>query len=398
MATAVLDLDVDQLPPLISDLQGYSRALILMRLRGKPVGQALLPVVGGQLAGAELRDALLEAADSAFWEHWLRNYLGLEDRRPSNSSPPLATVAVCTRDRPEDLRQCLDGLLQLHENGQELLVIDNCPTSDKTRRLVEGYGKVRYVREDRPGLNVARNRALREAQHDVIAFTDDDATPDPRWLQMLLANFYNPRVLCVTGLTMPLELETEAQETFQRLGGLGRGFKRIEFGGPEHATLDGWEVGAGVNMALRRSVVQQIGTFDETLDVGTPTRGGGDTEFFSRILRAGYRIVYEPEALCWHRHRRRWGELRRQLFGYELAGFAVWTRRLLIDRELGVFNQPWKWLGRELVTLGASLCKRPGCTPVDLVMARFIGAAVGPWAYLYSRHVLRKRKKKYDCC
>ena len=394
MAMAVFDLEFEQLPPEITGLERYNGALILIRLRGKPVGQALLPVVCGRVGGDELRDALMYAADSAFWEQWLRGYLGWKEERVTNFKPPHATVAICTRDRPEDLRRCLDALIRMPDDGQELLVIDNCPSTDATRRLVEGYRCIRYVREDCPGLDIARNRALREAQHEIIAFTDDDAAPDPGWLRALLRNFDDPLVLCVTGLTMPIELETEAQEYFQRLGGLGRGFKRIVFDSAHYNPFEGWQAGAGVNMALRRSVLTRVGSFDEGLDVGTPVRGGGDTDILRRILATGYTIVYDPEALNWHRHRCSWRELRRQLYGYESAGFAVWMRSLLTEGNLEAFKQAWDWIWREFPVLGRSLLRLPGSTPLDLILARFRGAAIGPWAYLYSHWLLRKRKKQ----
>jgi GT2 family glycosyltransferase len=147
-------------------------------------------------------------------------------------------------------------------------------------------------------------------------------------------------------------------------------------------------------MALRRDVLEKVGPFDERLDVGTPVRGGGDTDMFRRILAAGYRIVYDPEALNWHRHRRVWRDLRRQLYGYESAGFAVWARSLLVERELEALKRAWEWCWRELAGLAASLLRRPGTPPVDLVLARFCGAAIGPWAYLYSHWLLHKTRER----
>ncbi len=390
MAIAVLDLEFDSLPPVITGLGRYDSALILIRLHGRPVGQALLPVVEGQIGDGSLREEIMKAADSGFWEQWLRDYLDLPVQ-PQSAFAPLtgldsqATVAVCTRDRPEHLRRCLEALMRLPDDGQEFLVIDNCPTTDETRLLVEDYHRVRYVREERPGLNVARNRALREAQHEIVAFTDDDAMPDPNWLRALLRNFADPLVLCVTGLTMPSELESEAQIWFQRLGGLGRGFKRLVLDGNKYDPLQGWQAGAGVNMALRKSAVRLVGIFDEALDVGTPTRGGGDSEYFCRILASGYRIVYDPAALNWHEHRSQWGALRQQLANYETAGFALWTRSLLLEGEFGALKQMWQWLFREAKTLAYALLRRPGSTPLDIVLARFLGAARGPWAYLMAR-------------
>lgn len=394
MAIAVLDLEFEKIPPAITGLERYSSAMVLIRLRGRPVGQALLPVVCGKIGGENLRDSLMYAADSAFWEQWLREYLDLKEEKAKDFELPAATVAICTRDRPEDLQRCLDALMRMPDDGQELLVIDNCPSTDATYRLVEGYRHIHYVREDRPGLDIARNRALHEARHEIIAFTDDDAAPDPNWLRALLRNFDHPLVLCVTGLTMPIELETEAQVYFQRLGGLGRGFKRIVFDSAHYNPFDAWQAGAGVNMALRRSVLTYIGPFDEGLDVGTPVRGGGDTDILRRILAAGYNIVYDPEALNWHRHRNTWEGLRRQLYGYESAGFAIWTRSLLFERNPKAMKQAWNWIWRELPGLYNSLLHRPNSTPLDLVLARFRGAIIGPWAYLYSHWLLQKRKKR----
>ncbi|MCA9929890.1 MAG: glycosyltransferase, partial [Anaerolineales bacterium] len=336
MATKVLDLAIEDLPVEISELEAYTKALILYRYRGLPVGKAELPVVNGRLNTAELTDAILNEQSRPLWEQTLRERMGLDDRAPI-AGLPKATVAVCTRDRPDDIRRCLEGFMQMPDDGQEFLVIDNCPSTDATQKIVAEFGeRVRYVREDRPGLNIARNRALREAKHEIIAFNDDDAVPDPNWLRALLQNFTDPDVLCVTGLTMPLELETKAQEWFERYSPFGRGFSRVLHYGSPQAALGAGRVGAGANMALRRDVLQKIGPFDEALDAGTPTLSGGDTEMFARIMLRGFHIVYDPAALSWHRHRKTWDALRRAAYGYGVGTYAFWTRMLLKERKPGV--------------------------------------------------------------
>jgi len=391
MPTAVLDLDLQHLPPAITVPGSYGRALILIRLRGHPVGQVVLPVIGGRIGGAKLRDALVDAAGRTLWERWLHDWLGWEEARATNAAPPTATVAVCTRDRPEDLRRCLEAIMRLPDDGQEVLIVDNCPSTEMTRCLVESYGRVRYVREERPGLDVARNRALREARHEVVAFTDDDTVPDRGWLRALLRNFDDPLVLCVTGLTMPLELETKAQEWFERYSAFGRGFGRTIFDQKRISPLAAGRVGAGANMAFRRSVIELVGPFDEALDAGTLTRSGGDTEMFSRILAAGYRIVYDPAVLNWHRHRRTWEELRQTLYGYGVGVYALWTRHLLFERELTVLKLAWGWFRHtQLPALVRSLLQRPGSIPLDLLLAELRGCATGPWAYLSSRRRLKR--------
>jgi len=396
MATAILDLEISELPPEITVESRYSKALILIRLHGKPLGQALLPVVGGRMGGDELRETLRNAAGDNLWKSWLYDILEW-DERGSVDAIPIATVAVSTRDRPEDLRRCLDAFMRLPDDGQEYLVIDNCPATDATKELVKNYPKVRYVREDVPGSSAARNRALREAKHEFVAFTDDDAAPDPNWLRSLLRNFRDPRVMCVTGLVMPLELETEAQEWFERYSPHGRGFERRIFDGAHCNPLIVSPVGVSASMALRKSSIDFIGLFDEALGAGTPAVGGEDCELFARILRSGYRIVYDPRALSWHRHRRTWEEVQKTLQGYGIAVYAFWTRMFVINREFSVPLSAWGWLRyKQIPELFASLRKQPGCIPSDLLLAQLRGCISGPMAYFASRKRLQEVKGKVN--
>ena len=392
MATAILDLELSQLPPEITVESRYSKALILIRLEGKPLGQALLPVVGGRLGGDELRETLKNAAGDNLWKSWLYDILEW-DERGSVDAMPIATVAVTTRDRPEDLRRCLDAFMRLPDDGQEYLVIDNWPLTDATKEVVKNYPKVRYVREDVVGESAARNRALREAKHEFVAFTDDDAAPDPNWLRSLLRNFTDPRVICVTGLVMPLELETEAQELFEGYCPYGQGFERRVFDGAYCNPLIVDPLGVSASMALRKSLIDCMGLFDEALGVGTPAKAGSDSELFARILRAGYRMVYEPRALSWHRHRRTWEELRNLLKSYGIGVYAFWTRMFLVNREFSVALLAWQWLRyKQIPELFASVRKQPGCIPSDLLLAQLRGCISGPMAYFASRKRLQEVK------
>ncbi|MDR7495735.1 MAG: glycosyltransferase [Armatimonadota bacterium] len=386
MATAVLDLDLSAAPADIAGLNRYDRALVLIRWCGHPVGVVELPVAGGRLDGQATRRAMIDRLDWAFWERWLRDRLG----EPAPARRP-ATVAICTRERPDDLQRALEAVTRGLDDGDELLVIDNAPSSDATRRVVERFPVARYVCETRQGLDVARNRALREARWDVVAFTDDDAVPDRGWLRALLPPFADPLVLCVTGLTMPLELETPAQEAFERYAPFGRGFRRRVFDGTRDDPLAVGHVGAGANMAIRRSALEVVGPFDEALDAGTASRTGGDHEMFARILAAGYRIVYEPDALSWHRHRRAWPEVRQTAYGYGVGVYAMWTRLLFEAGEVGVLSRSLTWLfDYQLPRIARAASRRAGSPPVLLLLAELWGCAAGPWAYLSARRRLRR--------
>ena len=387
MALAVLDLDIDALPDRLPDVADCNGAVVLLRIDGLPAGQAVLPAPL-DATGEALRAQLLDHADSAFWEALLRHRIGAPAEIGMPDTLPDATIAICTRDRTEDLERCLDGLLAMTHRAP-ILVVDNAPSTEDTRLLVERYPTVRYVREPRPGLNNARNTALREATGHVVAFIDDDATPDVAWLATLLRNFQDPTVLAVTGLTMALELDSDAQIAFQRTGGFVRGFKRVLLDAGVCDPYHAWRAGAGVNMAMRRSVIEQVGWFDPALDAGTRTLAGGDTDYFRRLLLNGHRIAYDPQALNWHRHRRSMEELEQQIFGYEAAAFAVWTKALLFERDTRVLGVVAKWFRNQIPELLRSRRNDRNPLPFNVAATQARGAMSGPRRYFQARRIAR---------
>src|SRR5262249_10604373 len=221
----------------VPGLDRYAAVLGIVRIHGAPVGYVRVPVHGGRCGAAALRHAALAEHAPALVRHLLADALAsphrggldrhdlVETRHPRRDGPwPLVTVAVCTRDRTDDLARCLDALVRLDYPPLDLLVVDNAPATDATERLVHTRAdRVRYVREPRPGLDWARSRAIAEARGEIVAYTDDDAVVDRAWARALAAVLADaPEVMAVTGLVVPYELETEAQWLFEEYGGVGR--------------------------------------------------------------------------------------------------------------------------------------------------------------------------------
>jgi GT2 family glycosyltransferase len=332
-----------------------------------------------------LLGVVLDRFRPAITRERVASWLGVEDGSALHRP---ATIAVCTRDRPEDLARCLEALARLPDDGQEILVVDSASRDSSARDLAARYPAARYLRAERPGLDRARNLALREARHEIVAFADDDTVPDPGWLRALTGSFADPRTLCVTGLTLPAELDTSAQEWFQRMNGFGRGFACQRFDGSTCDPFYVARVGAGANMALRRSVITAIGPFDEALDAGTPTRSGGDHDMFTRILRAAYCIGYQPKAVSWHRHRREWHELRATVHGYGRGVYAYLTSQFL-EGESRAAVVACRWFFSRIWDLGRRVARRPGTVPLALTLASLNGSLSGPFALWRSRSLVR---------
>ncbi|NEV62206.1 glycosyltransferase [Thiorhodococcus minor] len=415
----VIDLELTAPLTDVTGLDGYQGLLAIVRLRGAPIAYLRAPVTLGRCSAATLGRRLVETIRPDLARALAR--AGLLEEAPATDRfdlarllapwvhsdgfsdqlgvlAPKVTVAVCTRDRPEDLRLCLAALSRLDYDDLELLVVDNAPATQETAALVrEHFPAVRYVCEPRPGLDWARNRAILEAQGEILAYTDDDVVVDPGWVKAIARGFLeHPDVMAITGLVVPFELETEAQVLFEEYGGFGRGFRarwwRVPRGQPLPWQLLGLgQFGTGANMAYRRSLFDQVGMFDPALDVGTLTRGGGDLEMFFRVLATGHTLMYEPRALVRHRHRRTLEQLKTQIASNG-ALFAVWTaifrhdpRQRRACLRIGAY-----WMATWNLRRWLRSWIYPRRFPRALVSAELLGGIRGTTSYPRSRRQARE--------
>jgi GT2 family glycosyltransferase len=229
------------------------------------------------------------------------------------------SVVICTRDRPDQLVRCLTSFKGQSRRPDQVLVVDNASQTDATRQAAKTVG-VDYLREDRPGLDIARNSGAKAARGDIVVYTDDDVVLHDRWLERLVNAFQSSEIWAATGLILPGSLQSEAECLFESQWGFGRGFGRKDFGNDfymEHRSrgCPTWVIGAGANMAFRREAFERVGYFDERLDVGA-AGCSGDSEFWYRILHKGGVCRYEPSAVVYHYHRNPMEALGRQIRAY----------------------------------------------------------------------------------
>jgi len=388
----VLRVDVEQpLEPIDVDPR-YGEVVLVVCSRGTVIGQVVLPALA--ILSVEVqRAAIWRQLGDALWqqelEHRIRRAVGAE--RCSVRPPAVSvSVVVCTRDRPDDLERCLASLVALDPPAHEIVVVDNCPTTEAARPVCDRYG-VRYVLEPMPGQARARNRGIAYATGDVIAFTDDDCVVDPAWLADLDHELADQRVMAVTGVVCPIELETPAQSLFEQHGGFRRGYRRRVLDGVRvDPTTSSGLAGAGASMAFRRRAFDEVGPFAEWLGPGTPARAADDNDMFCRVLAAGYTIVYDPGRLVWHRHRREPEALRQVLFDYGVSSAAFATARIALERDLAALRiLGWWWLRHLPRELARALFRRRARMPLRCVLAELRGVVAGPWRLWRSRRSRR---------
>jgi len=331
--------------------------------------------------------------------------VALRDLFPGSSRPaerPLdpgaaVSVVVATRDRPADLTRALSSISrQKTDRHVEIIVVDNNPSSGLTPTVTAGFPMVVLVAEERGGLSFARNRGILASSGAVVIATDDDVVVPPDWIETLIAPFGDPDVMGVTGNVVADSIASRSERLFESYGGLGRGDERMRVDGvwfrDFRRAVPTWRLGGTANAAFRSTIFRDpaIGLLDESLGAGTPAGCSEDTDLFYRILRAGYRIVYEPAAVVRHRHRGTMPALRRQIYAYAKGHVAYQLTTLTRERDLRaivrlVFEMPelYWWRIRTRVT-GASEY------PLSLVLVEIAGLVAGPFAWWRSRRRARR--------
>jgi O-antigen biosynthesis protein len=318
--------------------------------------------------------------------------------------PGRAAVIVCTVGRLEALQRALESLTRVSCSDFEIVVVDNRPSQLGTRELIECFSAlapIRYVVEPRPGLAMARNAGVAAAVGaEYVAFTDDDVVADPAWLGWLLAPFVDSEVEAVTGLVLPLSLDSTAEKRFELYAGFGKGVDREIYDMAEHRASErflypywGGMFGSGNSMAFRRDALLTLGGFDPALGAGTPTAGGEDLAAFTDVILGGARIVYEPRSLCWHEHRNDEDALRTQVCNYGVGLTAVLWRYLMTD---------WRFSAKLVSSLPAitRLARRRSSDrdtdrlPSDLTRLELRGRLLGPWRYIISRRAARRNANR----
>jgi glycosyltransferase involved in cell wall biosynthesis len=225
-------------------------------------------------------------------------------------NPRQYSVAVCTRNRWARLQATLACLARQDWGGPwELLVVDN-GSSDATAAGLAGLlgdfpVPTRALVEPRPGVAAARNRALVAATSPWLLFLDDDTSCGPGWLTAYAEALEQAQGVVAAGgrivAALPSLSEPWLRELYTvRLGGPAGWFDLGEVAIDLPSPLSG-HLPFGANMAIAVAAARQAGGFDEALGWGGRNDlPGEETELIERLLAAGGRALYLPQAEVVH--------------------------------------------------------------------------------------------------
>jgi glycosyltransferase involved in cell wall biosynthesis len=228
---------------------------------------------------------------------------------------PLFSLIVCTRGRTKELNDFLASVTnQSGEISCEILVVDQ-NTDGTVGSIIEAYKdrlRIQHLRSG-TGLSRGRNQALPCVRGSIIAFPDDDCA-------------------------YPKTLLWDVQKRFASLPDAdGIAVTSRDFdgkpSGPRWSSKEGWitknmvfRQAISYGLFFRAGLVRQVGSFDESLGVGSASswQSGEETDYVLRALAHGLRISYCPRLFCFHaRGKREERHLRKQIKYAEGGGRVV---------------------------------------------------------------------------
>jgi cellulose synthase/poly-beta-1,6-N-acetylglucosamine synthase-like glycosyltransferase len=198
---------------------------------------------------------------------------------------PKVTIIVASYNSQDTITECLKSILALDypEGFVEVIVIDGV-SKDATVKIAEQFPiKVISIPLNAPA---AYNYAMKIAAYPILCFIDADAKVERDWLRKVVPHLTEPQVAGVSGSIETWNnnnpwARSIGYELKNRYSRIGKYTGRI----------------ATMNLLLKKAVIEEAGGWDEKL----PSQY--DTDFGFRISAKGYRIAYEPSAVCYHFNR-----------------------------------------------------------------------------------------------
>jgi cellulose synthase/poly-beta-1,6-N-acetylglucosamine synthase-like glycosyltransferase len=195
------------------------------------------------------------------------------------------SIVVASYNSQDTIEECLKSILAQNypKDAFEVIVMDG-ESKDNTVKIAQQFPiKVLSIRLNCPA---AYNYAMKIVAYPILGFIDADAKVEPDWLKKVTPHLAEPEVAGVSG-----SIETwNADNPWARSIGyeLKSRYRRIGKFTGRIATM---------NLLLKKSVIEEVGGWDEKL----PSQY--DTDFGFRMSGRGYKIAYEPTAVCYHFNR-----------------------------------------------------------------------------------------------
>ncbi len=225
---------------------------------------------------------------------------------------PLIYVVIVSWNRADDTIECLKALASSDYSNYRPLIVDNGSTDGSPDAIRAAFPAVEVIaNEDNLGFARANNIGIEHALQqgaDYVLLLNNDTLVDERLLTELVAvGESDPKIgMLVPKIYYPSTGSGRSHGEKGRLWSAGARWRRfpprvtiIGFGredGPAYSVQREVDYATGCAMLVKREVFERVGMFDPAFFMYHE-----DYDFSARVRRGGYRIVYVPQAVMWHK-------------------------------------------------------------------------------------------------
>jgi len=292
-------------------------------------------------------------------------------------------VPTYTVERYEDFTACVDAIRAGNYDEVEIVIIVD-GNDEVCERAQEDYGEeddiVIFCSHDDAGPVSRANMGAVQASGELVVLTDDDALPEPDWLEQLVETYEKHDAIAVGGRIEPEWVAGEAEfipeEFYFLIGATHRGFRETE--GEVRNTF-------GANLGFDREAFLRLGGIRQS-GIESHNVQGRETEFCTRLQREyGQGVMYNPDAVVKHKvyeYRTDGGWLLRRAFwqGYSKRAMAVLVPDSAGEESDFLSRLVFTYLPSRI----ANLVRQPSRTKASQLIWLVLLLGVTGLGYLYS--------------
>jgi len=191
--------------------------------------------------------------------------------------PLKISAAVPTYNSEKIIKECLDSLIAQTHPFDEIIIVDNAST-DRTREIIEAYPFKKILLEKNMERCFSRNTGWQAARNELVAIIENDSVYDKHWVEKVLESIENGADAVVDRRAV------YKPETF--ISRMNDEFFTVRMLKNEYKPYSAW--------VFRKSILEELGGYDEG------QVGFEDMELGTRLIKKGYKIAYQPDALSSH--------------------------------------------------------------------------------------------------
>lgn len=206
----------------------------------------------------------------------------------------LVSIIIVNWNGMHFLDNCLRSLRKQSYKPFEIIVVDNGSNDGSLDFLRKNYPEVRVIANNfNKGFAGGNNDGIRAAKGELLAFLNNDTVTHPEWLHHLVRVIQSsPKVAGVCGKIYSLDDPDRVIFTMPKINPLTGGALWVTVDQREHPV----DYLSGNAMMIKRSVIEEVGGMDEEYFAYYE-----ETDWCARIIRAGYEMIYVPDAIIWHK-------------------------------------------------------------------------------------------------